>query len=324
MKQIGEDVKNRTFKPVYLLYGDDAYLMDSCRKQLISALTGDDTMNLLSVSGRPESIPKLKDFTDTLPFFSEYRVVLLSDTGLFKSSDDQTVEWLSSLPAYSHVIFSETEVDKRSRTYKAVDRLGHAAELNHPKKEQAENWVLAYLKKRGMNIRRDAYDYICQNLPEDMYAMENELSKLCDYRAADKSISLDDVKSLMTVRIENRIFDLTEAVTSRDRKKALALYQDLLALREPPMRILFLMNRALNQICLAKKMTEERVPREKIEAALGVRQFVLNKILNTGRRFPTGIFETLLRTGIDLETRVKRGDISENAACELLILSAEK
>lgn len=324
MLEIRKDIENRTFRSVYLLYGDDAYLTESLRKQLVFAIAGDDTMNFMSLSGKPDNIAALKDFTDTLPFLAEHRLVLLSDTGFFKSTDDRVIDWLTSLPVYSHVIFQETDVDKRSRTYKSVEKTGHAAELNHPRRDQAEKWVLAFLKRRGMNITREAYGFICDNLPEDMYAMESELTKICDYKEDCKEISLSDVRDIMTVLIENRIFEMTEAVSAHDRKKALKLYDDLIALKEAPMRILFLINRSLNQVYTAKKMSEENASRDEIIKALGIRPFVLNKLLSFGRKESSAALSKLVGFGLDLEMRVKSGDITDSAACELLIMTASK
>ena len=45
MQTINEDIKNGTFKPVYLLYGEEAFLKQSYKKKLRAAISGDDTMN---------------------------------------------------------------------------------------------------------------------------------------------------------------------------------------------------------------------------------------------------------------------------------------
>lgn len=47
MQTINEDIKNGTFKPVYLLYGEEAFLKQSYKKKLRAAITGDDTMTTI-------------------------------------------------------------------------------------------------------------------------------------------------------------------------------------------------------------------------------------------------------------------------------------
>ena len=52
MQTINEDIKNGTFKPVYLLYGEEAFLKQSYKKKLRAAISGDDTMNYNYFEGK--------------------------------------------------------------------------------------------------------------------------------------------------------------------------------------------------------------------------------------------------------------------------------
>ena len=42
MQNLTQDIKNHSFKPVYLLYGDEAFLKNSYKNQLKNAISGDD------------------------------------------------------------------------------------------------------------------------------------------------------------------------------------------------------------------------------------------------------------------------------------------
>ena len=67
-------------------------------------------------------------------------------------------------------------------------------------------------------------------------------------------ITDDDVKAVCTVQVTNRIFDMVSAIVNRQTRKAMDLYEDLLTLKEPPMRILFLIARQFNQILQVKEL----------------------------------------------------------------------
>ena len=57
-----------------------------------------------------------------------------------------------------------------------------------------------------------------------------------------------------TVQVTNKIFDMVNAIVTRERTRlAMDLYEDLLTLKEPPMRILFLIARQFNQLLLVKE-----------------------------------------------------------------------
>ena len=85
MKNIQEDIKSGKFKQAYLLYGEEAYLKQQYKRNLVKALNpDDDTMNFARYEGKGIDVRELLSLFDTMPFFAERRVVLLEDTGFFK------------------------------------------------------------------------------------------------------------------------------------------------------------------------------------------------------------------------------------------------
>ena len=85
MKSIEEDIRNRDFQPVYLLYGEESYLKRQYRQKLKEALSAQgDTMNCACFEGKNISPGELVDLAETLPFFADYRLILAENSGFFK------------------------------------------------------------------------------------------------------------------------------------------------------------------------------------------------------------------------------------------------
>ena len=132
MKVLNQDMKTGQFKPVYLLYGEEAFLKKSYKKRLKEAIVGDDTMNFHQFEGKGLDLKEIISLADTMPFFGERRLILLEDSGLFKGGGGELlVEYLPGMPDTSVMVFVESEVDKRSRMYKKVfTKLACAAALS--------------------------------------------------------------------------------------------------------------------------------------------------------------------------------------------------
>lgn len=81
-------------------------------------------MNFNHYEGKGIDIRQLIDLCETLPFFADRRVILLEDTGFFKNKCEELADYMKELPEYLCMIFVESEVDKRSRMYKAVKACG--------------------------------------------------------------------------------------------------------------------------------------------------------------------------------------------------------
>lgn len=324
MEKLRQDIRSNQFERVYLLYGEERYLVQMYKGQLKKAIIGDDTMNFNQYTGKGLSIQEVTDTIMTLPFFADRRLVLLEDTGLFKSSDEQWSALVKNIPDSCHVLFVEQEVDKRSRMYKAVKECGYTAEMTHPSIQQRTQWVLKGFGHYGLKITQSALDSFLDKTGDDMENIRNEMDKLAAYCMGKEGITKEDVDFVCTEQTENRIFEMTQAVAEGKTQYALDLYYDLLALKEPSMRILFLIARQMNQLLCVKEMEASRQNKDQIAAALKVRPFVVNKLLGQARQFTIDQLTGCVESCVSLEEAVKKGNMNEKIAVEMVLLSISR
>ena len=123
MKTIDEDIRTRQFKNTYLLYGDENYLKQQYKNKLKNALISpDDTMNYSYYEGNNINPLELIDVAQTMPFFAERRLILIEDSGFFKKSCEELADYIPEIPQTAYIVFVESEIDKRGRLYKAVNK----------------------------------------------------------------------------------------------------------------------------------------------------------------------------------------------------------
>lgn len=111
-------------------------------------------------------------------------------------------------------------------------------------------------------------------------------------------------------------------MTEKNQKRALDLYYDLLTLREPPMRILFLLAKQFRQICLTKKLSEEGLSQTEIASKLGVPSFVVRNLESCARAYTVEELENAVRDFVDAgrscEDRYVRGCAQRGTSdCEI-------
>ena len=120
MKQIEKDIKENTFHSVYLLYGEEDYLVKLYRNKLKKAvLDSEDEMNYAYFGGKDIDFSEVRDMGSTLPFFAEHRMIMMEETSLLKSSND-FADILEGFPESTVVVFVEKEVDKRNKLYNII------------------------------------------------------------------------------------------------------------------------------------------------------------------------------------------------------------
>ena len=85
MNRIRDDIKKREFHNLYLLYGDEEYLKRYYRENLKYCILEDsDDMNFSKFENKGIDLNEVQSIADTLPFFSEHRLIIIQDSGLFK------------------------------------------------------------------------------------------------------------------------------------------------------------------------------------------------------------------------------------------------
>ena len=320
MKSILEDIKTQNFKQAYLLYGEEAYLKHQYKNKLKNALLPeDDTMNFSRFEGKGTEIPKVIDLAETMPFFADRRVILLENTGFFKNKADALADYMGSLPDYLVLIFVEEEVDKRNRMYKAVQKQGRAVEFARQDEKTLMTWVLGMMKKEGKKITRQDMEDFLEKTGADMGNISQELEKLLSYTMGRDVITRADIEAVCTTQITNRIFEMIRAVTEKKQRKALDLYQDLLALKEPPMRILFLLARQFNLLLQVKELLAEHCDQATIAKRTGLQSFVVRNYIPRSRQYAAEELKAAVNDCVQMEEDVKTGKISDLLSVELLI-----
>lgn len=319
MQTLNQDIKERTFKQMYLLYGDEPFLVSSYKKRLREAIAGDDTMNFNYFEGKNLDVKEIISLADTMPFFSERRLILIDGSGFFKSAPEELVNYLPQIPDTTCMIFCESEVDKRNKLYKKVKELGHVAELNKQDSAQLMNWAAGILTKDGKKITRQVMEYFLERTGDDMENIRTELEKLICYTMGRDVITKEDVEAVGTVHVTNRIFEMVSAIVAGNTKKAMDLYEDLLTLKEPPMRILFLIARQFNQLLQVKELAAQGCDKGTIASKIKVPPFAAGKLIAQAKAFTKEQILSYVQLCVESEEAVKTGRLSDRMAVELLI-----
>ena len=253
MKKLSEEIREGNLKQVYLLCGEEAYLRRQYRDRVKKALLGDgDLMNLNCFEGKGIVPGEVIDLAQTMPFLAERRVLVIENSGFFKRGGEALAEYLADPATSAYFLFVETEIDKRSRLYKAAAARGRVIECKTPDEGVLKRWVVELLAKENKRITQRDLDLFLEKTGTDMENIRGEVEKLVCYCLDREAVSAQDIEAVCVRQIGSRIFDMVEAVADKKQRRAMELYYDLLTLKEPPMRILFLIARQFNLLLQVK------------------------------------------------------------------------
>ena len=321
MKSLNEDLKTGKFKQVYLLFGEENYLKKQYKDRLTKALISEeDTMNYAYYEGKGIDVREIIDLAETMPFFSERRLIVIENSGFFKNATSELAEYMKDIPETTYFVFVETELDKRSKLFKAVKDKGRIVELARQDEKTLVRWIYGNVKKEGKQITESSIYYLLSKCGTDMENLQKEMEKLFCYTLDKEVIQIEDIDTICTTQITNEIFDMVNAVAEKKQKRALDRYYDLLALKEPAMRILYLLSRQFRLLMEVKEMTGQGYDKKSIASKSGLHPFAVGKYIEQSRRFSKKELRNILEDSVDIEERVKTGRLQDVLAVELFIV----
>ena len=322
MMTINHDIETGSFRTVYLLYGEETYLKNQYRDKLVHAMVQDgDTMNFTRFDGRHTDQFEVIALADTVPFLAERRVLLICDSGWFRGgATERIAEYIKKIPETTCIVFSEKDVDKRSRMYKAVKAAGYVSDFEVPKDNQLLFWIGVLLKKSGKKISEADARHFMELMPRDMSYIYSELEKLIAYTGTRPVIRAKDIDEVCCVQPENKIYKMVEAIAAGRRDEAVRLYHDLLAVKEEPIRIIYHINRQFSELWKVGSYLNHGYSYEQIAQETGLRDFVVKKDARLCRQFTRSYITRAMNYGASMEQAVKTGRINKTIAVEMMLI----
>lgn len=321
MQRLIADLKSGNYKQIYLLYGEEDYLRKQYRDKLREALVPEgDTMNYRYYSGKEVPVGEVIDFAETMPFFAERRVLVLEDTGLFQKGGEALAAYMESPAPTVNFVFVESEIDKRSKIYKAVSKNGAVIEFARQDENTLKRWVLSMLRKENKQISEATLNLFFQMTGADMCNIRSETEKLLCYCMNKDSITAKDVEEICAKQVTNQIFAMVDAIAAKQQKEALALYYDLLTLKEPPMRILFLIARQFHILLQVKELAMKGYHDRDIAEKVGLHGFIAGKYVRQASKFKASYLREAVESCVEAEEMVKTGRMDDQLSVEMIIV----
>lgn len=322
MKKLKDDIKNNKFEKVYLIFGEEDYLRKAFRNSLKDAIIGtENTMNYNYFQGKNIDFENIEGISETLPFFGERRLIVIEDSGYFKNSNEKVVEYIERIPESTYFVFVEKEVDKRGKLYKQVKNRGYECEMTKQSEFELSAWANKIFLKDGKSISKDTLLYLINCVGYDMENLTKEIEKVICYCMDRNSITRKDIDEICVSEITGKIFEMIDAMSNKNPERLLNLYYDLIELKEPPMRILFMIVRQFKIMLQIQELKSKGYGESSIAQTLGMRNFIVSKAFKQLENFRDRKITGILNSCAEIEEQVKTGRVDELIGVELLLIS---
>lgn len=207
--------KEPSISPVYLLAGQDPFLVEKRIGQLLDRLLTAEERQTALWQPAAEDLPEIAEIFDelrTLPFLASRRVVLIKEAGEFIKNNRNALETYLERPSPTGVLVLSVigKADSRTRLTKAIVRLGGLIEAATMKPSELPRFASGYCQEHfGKSIQPAAAQMLVQLTGDEAGRICSELEKLAIYTGGRKSITIEDITALVG---QNRMFDAFEVI----------------------------------------------------------------------------------------------------------------
>jgi DNA polymerase-3 subunit delta len=264
-------IKAGDIKPVYLLYGEEGYLIEETKERMVKLLLPDETLrdfNLDLLGGDFEE-RDLIGLVETYPVMAERRVVLLKDPGFMMEKEaGPFVSYFErrGFPEWTSIVMSFIEsegrkVERDSPAFLLVRKYGEALEFppfsRTSERDMEVLFRIVSSRLEGKRVSKEAFIKAVELVGTDLRLLISELSKAGDFSMGSGSITAEDLESVSSLRIaEERTFDLLDAISNGDVGGAIFRAQRLLEDGEEPIFILYSIGKHLRLLMQGKALSE--------------------------------------------------------------------
>ncbi|MFP4052656.1 MAG: DNA polymerase III subunit delta [Phycisphaerae bacterium] len=308
-------------KPIYVLHGNDAFLRDRHRHELIQRFLPDaDPQTCIALFDATAELSAVLDELRTLPFLAPLRMVIVHDADAFVTAHREALENYLESPAPSGVlVLIVGSWRSNTRLAKLVAKIGEVLDCGEVKSGAAGGHVMQFAAERDKQLNRDAAQLLVQWVGSDLSALSSEVEKLATYVGDRKQITLKDVSALVTASAGPDAFDLTNAIAAGNTAAALKALGGLLNIRGEEFRTLGLIGWHLRMALRAAELVNRGQSPENACRAAKVPPFRKKDYLFLLRRRPVEKLRADFRALLRADLAMKSGSKASSAMQDLVI-----
>ncbi|ABY93363.1 DNA polymerase III subunit delta [Thermoanaerobacter brockii subsp. lactiethylicus] len=330
-KELIDSLKKGEIHNIYLFYGEERFLLSDAIKRFKSKILKEETyeMNYIVIEKNDpeEYVDAIIESCETLPFFSEYKLVVVKneEDQLSKLSDKSLKKLVNYMEERANMAENKTvliivdgeKVDLRKKFYKFIEKTGKIVYFQKLSFEEAVNYTGYFFKKSGKKISKSDAEYLVKSVGTDLYAIVNEIHKVVCYSDSEE-IKMEKMKEVLTINLQQNIFNLVSAIGMKKEKEAYKVLYALLEKGEVPLIILSMIVRQMRLIAKIKTFESKFVDKKSIASSLGVPYFVVEELTRQSKFFKKEDLERAYKECLKCDIALKSGADSSLALEELV------
>ena len=306
------EVAGNKLRPAYVLVGDEVFFRDQCRQALLEHLVPPDLrdFSLHDLDLSDVSVAEVLDQARTPSLMAPFQVFFIRGVKNLYGRGSHAEEF-AAIEAYvkdpnpaAVLIFVADHLsipadvrrmemqdkDRYERIHETLGQFCGMVELARVEESDGMRWIISHAEKEGVKVDQDAARELMDALGSDMMMVSRELEKLTLYVGEKKHVTLGDVETMVLSAKQRSLYELTDAISSKDRARALSVLDALLSSSEgddAAIGHLYMLSRTFRQmlVIVEKNVRDSRTIWQALWQGFRVPPFAADDLIRQARRY---------------------------------------
>ena len=324
---------NQETKGIYLLYGEETYLLEQQLKK-IKKNFGELVKGINYIAIDENNVDQLIADIETPAFGYPNKLIIARNTGIFKREgkgraggaskelkdkiNDYLKDNVDMINDTVVLVFVEEEAEKNS-IYNTIEKIGQVCNFEEQKPFQIIKRLKTICNRYKVNVDENVLQYFIECCGTNMQDLINETRKLIEYAGENGQIQKQDIDKLCIKKIESVIFDLTDNLGQKKVKEAMDVLYNLIAAKEPIQKILITLYNHFKKLYFVKLAVANN---KDVATSLNLKanqMFLVNKYKLQAKGFKTSELRKIIQELQDLDYNYKIGLIDLNVGLEAIL-----
>ncbi len=224
MDKILSDIKNRNFKPIYFLMGEESYFIDKISNAIEKNVLSEEEkgFNQMVVYGKETTINDIVSSAKRFPMMAEYQVIIVKEAQDLSRKIEDLVSYAENPQPTTILVFNYKykKLDARKKLAKTIKKNGVLFESKKLYDNQVAAWIKNELLSNGYKIDLIASELLVTFLGNDLSKIANELNKLAIVIPKGTTITPEHIEKNIGISKDYNIFELNKAIMTKQVVKA--------------------------------------------------------------------------------------------------------
>lgn len=224
-REIVDQIRNKDYKPIYLLMGEESYYIDRISEFIADNVLMEserDFNQQIIYCTRETQVGDIINAARRYPMMAERQIVIVKEAQNLLKFEDLAIYAQNPMQTTILVIcYKNGSVDKRKKVLAAIEKVGIVYESKKIKDGLLPGFITEYLKRKQVTIDQGAQQMLVESIGSDLNRMAGELDKLViGLPAGFRQITTELVEKNIGISKDFNNWELKSAIIVKDVMKA--------------------------------------------------------------------------------------------------------